>query len=94
MAKPYFMYNLRTDTFNAKVSKGSKPAGYLLAPAYATKTTRALAQQLRKQKYRFVVDNGNFSFIEKVRKHYATAARKLWVQVTLLEGRLGRRFLR
>lgn len=90
MAKPYFMYNLRTDTYNAKVSQASKPAGYLLAPVYATKTTRALAQQLRKQKYRFVVDNGNFSFIEKVRKHYATAAHKLWVQVTLLEARLGR----
>lgn len=90
MAKPRFIYNLRPDTFNAAVTQAFTPAGYLLAPAYATRTTRALAQELRKLKYRFVVDNGNFSIIGKVRARYVSTAHKLWLRVTMLEQRLGR----
>lgn len=90
MATPHFLYNLRPDTYNNEVTTALSPTGYLLAPAYATRTTKALAQKVRTQGYRFIVDNGNFSYIEKIRKQFTTTARPLWLKVTKLEQQLGR----
>ena len=90
MAKSYFLYNLRPQTCNPQVTKHLKPAGYLLAPSDATRTTRALAQQVRATKQRFMVDNGNFSLIGQVGKQFAKQAASLWLKVTALETKLGR----
>jgi hypothetical protein len=90
MSKPNFLYNLREETFNAKVTSAVSPVGYLLAPAYATKTTRALAEKVRKGRYRFFADNGNFTLIQKLRVQFSGRAQKLWLEVAKVERRLGR----
>lgn len=90
MAKPYFLHNLRPQTYNAQVVKNLEPAGYLVAPSDATRTTRALAQEVRAAGYRFMVDNGNFTLIGQVRNQFATRAASLWLKVTALEAKRGR----
>lgn len=90
MANPHFLYNLRPETYNDEIVTALSPTGYLLAPAYATRTTKALAQKVRAHDYRFMADNGNFSYINKIRKQFSKTARALWLEVTKLEQQLGR----
>ena len=90
MPRPYFIYNLRSQTFNPQVLKTLSPLGYLLAPGYFTRTTQELAKQVRSKSLRLLADNGNFSQIEKVRDKFSVKARQLWLKVAELEQRLGR----
>lgn len=93
MTRPYFIYNLRSQTFNTQVIKALSPIGYLLAPGYFTRTTQELAKQVRAKQLRLLADNGNFSKIEKVRDKFSVKARQLWLKVAELEQSLGRSLL-
>jgi len=90
VARSAFLLNLRPETADAQSIRALAPQGFLLSPAYSTKTTRFLAGQIRASGYRLMADNGNFSLIQSIRGRFARRAQALWLKATKLENRLGR----
>jgi hypothetical protein len=85
-----FLLNLRPETVDAQSIRALTPRGFLLSPAYSTKSTRRLAGEIRVSGFRLMADNGNFSLIQSIRGRFARRAEALWLETIKLEERLGR----
>jgi hypothetical protein len=81
MIAPIFIYNLSRDTYDAFNGDYLSPKAYLLAPNNATKSLADLSIELRKRRRGLLVDNGNFSEINRIRKKFKSEAAELYKKV-------------
>jgi hypothetical protein len=73
-----FLVNARTQTLSETFQKFTAPSGYLIPPAYLTKTVRQLVAALPKAKrFLTLVDNGRFDDIQVIRKQSERSAQQL-----------------
>ncbi len=85
MIKSYFLFNLRKETYNDAIITCLNPRGYLLAPKYATKVNKKYIDSLRFTDKIVLIDNGNFSLINTIRKKYKKKSRELWLKIQAIE---------
>jgi hypothetical protein len=89
-----FVANLRSETAKPEVRDPLHAWAYLLALDYATRGIRQIVPDLRRQRKKLFVDNGNFPLIEKVAKEFESRASPLLSQVATTERRQLRRRVR
>ncbi|OGB25604.1 MAG: hypothetical protein A3I66_13475 [Burkholderiales bacterium RIFCSPLOWO2_02_FULL_57_36] len=89
-----FLLNLRPQTVHNIVLNKLKPTGFLLSPAYDTKSILAIARELRtRQKVNLFADNGNFTLVSKICTKYTARSKVLLKKVHAIEKK-NRHYLR
>lgn len=77
-ARILFLVNARTQTLSATFQKFAAPRGYLIPPAYLSKTVVKLVAALpQRPQLLTLVDNGRFDDIQVIRKQFERAAQQL-----------------
>lgn len=73
-----FLVNARAQTLSETFQKFTAPHGYLIPPAYLSKTVTQLVAALpQRKRWMILVDNGRFDDIQVIRKWSEGAARQL-----------------
>jgi hypothetical protein len=89
MMSHQFVVNLLSDTFTEEFRAFLGPSAYLIAPNNATTSLRQKASEVRASGKALFVDNGNFSFMGRLKRRFSEASREICAAISKEEQRTG-----